>query len=81
MFSKNSDERFSKMERGHDYVDYDSPPQVCGKFLDVLTYCLFSTKKNPGCFCENFSEASGPEIIIVEILGFFRTLHLVEKGC
>ena len=33
MFSKKIDEGDTKMERGHDYVDYDSPPQVCGKFF------------------------------------------------
>ena len=50
MFSKKLDEGDTKMELGHDYVDYDSPPQVCGKFLGVLTYCLCSTKKKSGLF-------------------------------
>ena len=33
MFSENSDEGDTRMERGHDYVDYDSTPQACSKFL------------------------------------------------
>ena len=36
MFSKKSDEGDSKMEHGHDYVDYDSTPIFCSKFLVCL---------------------------------------------
>ena len=65
------------MERGHDYVDYDSPDVFCSKFLGVL---LCSTNETLGFLFENFSEASGPEIIRLEKLGFFRRVSLVEKG-
>ena len=60
---KNSDEGDTNMKHGHDYVDYDSPPLYCSKFLGVLKYCGFSLWK--------LSEASGPKIIILEKIRAF----------
>ena len=42
--------------------------------------CLCSTNETLGFLFKNFSEASGPEIIRLEKLGFFRRVSLVEKG-
>ena len=62
LFSKKSYEGNTKMERGHDYVDYDSPDVFCSKFLVVL---LCFTNETLGFLFENFSEASGPEKILL----------------
>ena len=53
---------------------------IAVSFWVLLNIAFHYTKETPVCPFENFSEASGPEIIILEKFMLFRTVTSVIKA-